>query len=81
MDSVNREISMELMVSPESWINQPDAYVPQQIKCARGSRGKQFILITPQSMSKVSPNDHDVRVNKYAYPPIGNTLVSLLMSL
>lgn len=64
MDSVNREISMEMMVSSEIRINQTTADSPSQIKFARGSRGKQFILITPQSMSKVSPKDHDVKVNK-----------------
>ncbi len=70
MDSVNREISMEMMVSPKTMIDRVAPNVPSQIKFARGSRGKQFILITPQSMSKISPNDRDVRVNKYAYPRI-----------
>ena len=77
MDSVNREISMEMMVGLEIAINRVTAHSTSQIKFARGSRGKQFILITPQSMSKISPNDHDVKVNKYAYLGIGNTLVSV----
>ncbi len=62
---------------PKTLINRIDAHIPSQIKFARGSRGKQFILITPQSMSKVSPNDRDVRVNKYVYPRMKNALVSV----
>jgi len=46
MDSVNREISMGMM-----------------IKAARGSMGKQFILITPQSMGGVD-SAVDVKVVK-----------------
>lgn len=67
MDSVNRDISMEMMVSPHSSSDGPGAHVLFQIKSARGSRGKQFILITPQSMSKISLADFDVKVNKYAH--------------
>ena len=48
MDSVNRDISMEMM-----------------IRFARASVGKQFILITPQSMSKVDLTDPDIKVTKY----------------
>lgn len=48
MDSVNRDISMEMM-----------------IRFARASIGKQFILITPQSMSKIDLTDSDIKVTKY----------------
>ena len=48
MDSVNRDISMEMM-----------------IRFARASVGKQFILITPQSMSKIDLTDPDIKVTKY----------------
>ena len=44
MDSVNRDVSMEMMVGPSPYrICSAEADI-QQIKFARGSRGKQFIL-------------------------------------
>ena len=48
MDSVNRDISMEMMV-----------------RFARESQGKQFVLITPQSMGKINVTDPDIQVIKY----------------
>ena len=45
MDSVNRDISMEMMV-----------------RFARDSQGKQFVLITPQSMAKIDAADADIKI-------------------
>jgi chromosome segregation ATPase len=59
MDSVNRDVSMRMMVS-----------------AAREANMRQFILITPQSMSNVD-RGKDIKINKMSDPERGQTTITV----
>jgi structural maintenance of chromosomes protein 6 len=65
MDNVNRDVSMKMIVSIARDFSVLDRFLIRfdQIRAARRSVGRQFIFITPQSMSSVAL-DRDVKVIK-----------------
>ena len=67
MDSINRDVSMRLMV--RRWTQNFVALLRkfEQVNAARKSVGKQFILITPQSMGNVDSGP-DVKIIKFVSP-------------
>ena len=64
MDNVNRDVSMKMMVRGRPRLGcQSLSSDHEQITAARRSVGRQFILITPNSMNNVDV-DRDVKIIK-----------------
>lgn len=68
MDNVNRDVSLRMMVRGKSRALRAPGLTSSQITAARRSTGKQFILITPQSMGNVDVAG-DVKIIKYGSFP------------
>lgn len=82
MDSVNRDVSMRMLVrnSRKELLTNPKLTNFFQIIAARRSVGKQFILITPQSMGNV-PVERDVKIIKWVFLRPGWHRIPLLTEL
>ena len=64
MDTINRDASLRLLVGLTLPLYGAEL-TSQQTRAARQSAGRQFVLITPQSMASVD-REVDVKIIKYA---------------